>query len=338
MKKKYIVDGKVYEIPDNESEAFLKDFPHAKVSYNVAGKDYEIPHQEADAFETDMGLKKKDPTQSPSKSSAIASALPSQNDYSFDPLKHTGIVKQEHDNGQPLIQQETPKADIFNGMKVDAPLNGFVNNTNMIGHGKQTAKTPAPQRASILDNETHVPSDVKGLDAQIEYFKKQDANKGEGNLLGYFKNKVTDGVGSLSASAWDLMAQGLVKIPAFRGGLTEDEALKKMRDEEQGIRGATTELVGSKISPERQKGYEDNFVISTAGGLFNMAPVIGYPYGIGLAAQAYDHSLQEINSTENGKNLPESTKTIYALMTGIATGALMNANLNKIFGNVLVIG
>ena len=59
MKKKYIVNGKVYEIPDEESAAFLKDFPDAKVSYNVQGKEYEIPHQESDAFETDMGLKKK---------------------------------------------------------------------------------------------------------------------------------------------------------------------------------------------------------------------------------------------------------------------------------------
>ena len=58
-KKKYIVNGQVYEIPDEESGAFLKDFPEAKVQYDVQGKIYEIPHKEADAFETDMGLKKK---------------------------------------------------------------------------------------------------------------------------------------------------------------------------------------------------------------------------------------------------------------------------------------
>ena len=58
-KKKYIVNGQVYEIPDDESAAFLKDFPTAKIQYDLQGKIYEIPHQESDAFETDMGLKKK---------------------------------------------------------------------------------------------------------------------------------------------------------------------------------------------------------------------------------------------------------------------------------------
>lgn len=62
MKKKYIVNGKVYEVPDNESAAFLKDFPDAKVQYDIEGKQYQIPYQEVDAFETDMGLKKKEIT------------------------------------------------------------------------------------------------------------------------------------------------------------------------------------------------------------------------------------------------------------------------------------
>jgi regulator of replication initiation timing len=75
MKKKYIVDGQVYEIPDSEAQSFLKDFPHAKVSYNVQGKEYEIPHQEADAFETDMGLKKKEQTVLPPTSKPVAEPL-----------------------------------------------------------------------------------------------------------------------------------------------------------------------------------------------------------------------------------------------------------------------
>lgn len=117
MKKKYIVDGKVYEIPDNESESFLKDFPDAKVSYNVEGKEYEIPHKEADAFESDMGLKKKDSGQLPSNSlgtplplpvqeikdnSPFTSLNPSKNDYNFDPNKGTGITMPDKQAEQPL--------------------------------------------------------------------------------------------------------------------------------------------------------------------------------------------------------------------------------------------
>lgn len=62
MKKKYIVNGQVYEIPDEQSADFLKDNPTAKVHYEIDGKQYQIPHQEADAFEQDMGLKKKEAT------------------------------------------------------------------------------------------------------------------------------------------------------------------------------------------------------------------------------------------------------------------------------------
>jgi hypothetical protein len=58
-KKKYIVDGQVYEIPDDKAAAFLKDFPTAKIQYEVEGTKYEIPYDKADAFEVDMGLKKK---------------------------------------------------------------------------------------------------------------------------------------------------------------------------------------------------------------------------------------------------------------------------------------
>jgi lipopolysaccharide export system protein LptC len=63
-KKKYIVDGQLYEIPDDVQGDFLKDNPHAKAVYNVEGTEYHIPHDEADAFETDMGLKKKVETSS----------------------------------------------------------------------------------------------------------------------------------------------------------------------------------------------------------------------------------------------------------------------------------
>lgn len=62
MKKKYIVDGQVYEIPEAEVASFLKDFPNAEEakSYNVKGSNYNIPLSKADEFETEMGLKKKE--------------------------------------------------------------------------------------------------------------------------------------------------------------------------------------------------------------------------------------------------------------------------------------
>jgi hypothetical protein len=84
MKKIYYVDGVKYEIPLDKSDAFIKDFPTAKVYYKVGDEEYQIPHDKADAFEMDMGLKKKVGGESSANTSqnvgVSASPLPSQSD------------------------------------------------------------------------------------------------------------------------------------------------------------------------------------------------------------------------------------------------------------------
>ena len=70
MKKRYSVDGKIYEIPDNESDSFLADFPHAVEvkHYDVEGKAYEIPLDKAPTFEKDFNIQQPVVTQPDSES------------------------------------------------------------------------------------------------------------------------------------------------------------------------------------------------------------------------------------------------------------------------------
>lgn len=61
MKRRFQVNGSVYEIPDDKVQAFLSSNPKATEvkNYNIEGSVYEIPLDKVDAFETAKGLKKK---------------------------------------------------------------------------------------------------------------------------------------------------------------------------------------------------------------------------------------------------------------------------------------
>lgn len=59
--KRYNIRGRIYEIPEEKSGAFLAANPNAAEvkNYNLNGREYEIPIDKIDAFENSMGLKKK---------------------------------------------------------------------------------------------------------------------------------------------------------------------------------------------------------------------------------------------------------------------------------------
>ena len=130
-KKKYIVNGQVYEIPDDESAAFLKDFPTAKIQYDLQGKIYEIPHQESDAFETDMGLKKK--------VSSNAVPVPSG----------SGLSGGEVDGEIPVVNGDWRKANKYATGDYEIPNTNIASSTstnlsrkNEISETHRTALTP----------------------------------------------------------------------------------------------------------------------------------------------------------------------------------------------------
>lgn len=76
MKKRYSINGQIYEIPDSEAGAFLKDNPQAVEvkNFNVQGKEYEIPLTDTADFQRDFGISEKKNGIQPSQPSANGSA------------------------------------------------------------------------------------------------------------------------------------------------------------------------------------------------------------------------------------------------------------------------
>ncbi len=205
---------------------------------------------------------------------------------------------------------------------------GFQDTLPQGGHNRQ--RNLLPPKPSTTTPSTK-PSDMS-LDEEINYYQQKDKEE-KGNVGGYLWNKITGAVGGISNAAADNMMNLLSSIPALRGDASKEEIMKNFRqDVEPTIQNATTQLVGADVSKEKEKNYNDHFVTSALGGVASMVPAMGFPKGTGFILQAYDGALNSINNTEKGKDLPESTKTIYATGVGLANGALMAAGIDKIFG------
>jgi hypothetical protein len=101
-KRKYIVNGKMYEIPDDVQADFIKDNPNAKAVYDVGGKTYHIPHQEADSFEKDMM------PDEPQQKNIIANGLIEEQDkQKINPLvQHAFDVSTKGKQYQQLVKQK----------------------------------------------------------------------------------------------------------------------------------------------------------------------------------------------------------------------------------------
>ena len=158
------------------------------------------------------------------------------------------------------------------------------------------------------------------------------SDKDDGSRLGYFYNSFLSGIGGMASGFTDALVN---LIPEKYLGGTRDEALKQNREQLQPvIRTALKEKAGVEISDSKQSKYEDEFLTSAIGGLAASAPAMTMPFGTGLFAQAYDSGLESINSSEEGKKLPESTKTIFAGSVGTAQAVLEKYGLDKIFGKI----
>lgn len=206
----------------------------------------------------------------------------------------------------------------------------------IIKPGEEDKALDVHQFSELESEKQRLSESLKNKDALISYNENGEPNlveKGHGTAMGYIWNKITDAVGGLSSAAGDITMQLLAKIPAARGDMTEDEVMKQYRAESSPvIRSATTQLIGADVSKEREKDFNGQFLTHAAGSIASMVPAMGFPKGTGFVLQAFDGGLQNINNTKVGKDLPESAKTIYAIGVGLATGLLMKANLNTIFG------
>lgn len=260
-------------------------------------------------------------------------------------VQQAAPVTAQPSNSQPSA---TPSVSTEKDPEPTGSLNDILNfKTALHNHSQYLPEVPQPtgtneregfKREDIFGKRkqsTFTPKFVgsTALDDEIKYYEQKDKNE-KGNLGSYLLNKVTDAVGGVSNAAFDAILQAEMKIaPGMKGDMTDQEALKKVREEvEPTIRSGTTQLVGANISPEKQKEFDSHFVTSSLGALASMVPAMGAPKGAGFVLQAYDGGLQSINNSEAGKDLPESTKTIFATGVGVATGLLMKLNLDKIFG------
>ena len=156
----------------------------------------------------------------------------------------------------------------------------------------------------------------------------------KGSRLSYIYNSFLTGVGQMSSAAADWLTDVATKIPgSVAPGISHEEAIKTIREQvEPIIREGLKKKIGADVSSEAEKKYNDEFWTSAFSGLASSVPAMATPYMSGLYLQAYDASIQSINSTEEGKKLPESVKTVFATSVGIAQGYLEKFGIDKIFG------
>lgn len=171
---------------------------------------------------------------------------------------------------------------------------------------------------------------IPGLFAEIK-------ESGMDNKIGYVYNKILSGIGKAITAPADFIFQVLTSSETLRGGGTKDEVLKEYRNNVLPLVGKTIKSnLGANVALEKENKYNEQFISGTIGGLAETLPAILTPAPARAAvlfSQGFESQLESINNTEVGKNLPESTKTLFSTGTGMAGMFLENAGLGKIFGN-----
>ena len=165
---------------------------------------------------------------------------------------------------------------------------------------------------------------------------KEIQESGLNNTYGFLYNKVIGGVGKIITGASDVitqMAMGHFGVDET----TRNIVLKEYRDNVfPTISRTIKDNLGADVSLEKENKYNEGFVTGALGGLAETVPAMltGPAMLPSLFLQGYQSQLESINSTDEGKKLPESTKTIFAVGTGAASALLEKVGLDKIFGNV----
>jgi len=218
---------------------------------------------------------------------------------------------------------------------------------NVLNPASQFATSPT-QPKEVKPTKAKAPFSESGIfregDAIPTISQTPDADRLEShknpkdNRAGYLWNSLTKGIGGMLAGASDNVMNAMSSLlpDAVLGG-SKEKVMKQWREQVTPItRDFVEKKIGSKtVTKEQEQKYNDEFLTSAAGGLLQSAPAMLAPKGAKLVAmvtQAQDDALQSINSTKLGKDLPESTKSVFSLGVGIAQGALEKFGFDKIFG------
>lgn len=176
-----------------------------------------------------------------------------------------------------------------------------------------------------------------------------DDEEADGTRAGYFYNKILEGFGQVGAGLGDFAVQTLTKGFMDASGMPyqketnealqqySDEAVKSYRENTAPtIRKYLKENIGANVDKRKESNFNNETFTGALGGLFSSAPAIGLTIasgGVGTAAmgaQMFDNSIESINSTEEGRNLPESTKTLFAGGVSLVSTMLEKYSLNRI--------
>lgn len=170
-----------------------------------------------------------------------------------------------------------------------------------------------------------------------------------GNWATFLYNELLNGVGSMAAGLGDLIVQSENLGSAYNPAVdiapktieeveAQQNAVKNYREKvAPSVRDFFTKTVGADVDEGVAAKYRDNTYIGALGGLAQSAPAIALTAvsgGAGTAAmflQSYDNALESINSTEEGQNLDDATKSFYAGSVGLVVSALEKYGLDKIF-------
>ena len=300
-----------------------KDLDDTELTNRVIAK-YPVYKDQVDFATTPTPVEKKNQVV-PSKPSTgpsgpLVSQLPSQ--------KETKKTQEPDQSGFPM-----------------APINYEVISQVAKGEPLSTAPKPKPEKKITPLNlpyttELTPEEKQKSLDNEARVEKEQT-----GNRVKYIYNEfIRNGIGRVSAGAADLIMQGITLLPEAVVGDTRENAIKQWRDQvTPKIKEGIVELAGADVSKSKEAQYNKEFFTSALGSLAGMAPMmvsgaiapetLGYTVPAQFGLVGYDSGLEMINSTEEGRKLPESTKSIFGAAVGTANLLLMKANLDKILGN-----
>lgn len=176
----------------------------------------------------------------------------------------------------------------------------------------------------------------------------------QGNKAGYLYNEILKGVGDIASGAGDVLTN-LASYTQPQAGprdrfqqsapltkeqqQTQQAIVKEYREQTAPtIRNYLKDAIGSNVDKRLENKYGRQTFTGALGGLARSAPSIalnavsGGLGGASMFLQSYDNALESINSTPEGRNLDEATKTFFAGGVGLATSALEKYSLDRILG------
>jgi hypothetical protein len=235
-------------------------------------------------------------------------------------------------------QQYFPKAPAKEYVKSD-PITGF-------GFGLAELGKPlfVPQQlgpivpVKIVPEEKEKEKKSSGLGLYtIPGLVQEIRESGTNNIYGFIYNKLLGGIGKAITAPADFIFNALTSSETLRGGGTKEEVLKEYRNNVLPLVNKTIkDNLGANVSLEKENKYNEGFVTGAIGGLAETVPAILTPAPARAAvlfSQGFESQLESINNTDVGKNLPESTKTVFATGTGTAMALLEKFGIEKVLGN-----